>query len=237
MTMMSRAHPDPERLAALAGPDPDALADRELTEHVAACAECEREVRDLSSLRAALAELPDLAPSRPLQLVPPVATPAAQAGWRVAFRRAFAPVAVAGMVLLVVGGIGATGSLGPADAQRLIPLSVLSAARPAAEEAPTEPEVTSTDRGAAPAATVPADRGEVGALAPTPDAEGGAAAGEDDPDASLGEETPASAPGDDLMADTTVTSGWILLAMVGLGLLVMAFVLRLAAPKAAAAGR
>ncbi len=117
-------------------------------------------------LRSALAELPDLAPSRPLQLVPPVSAQAAPAGWRVAFRRAFAPVAIAGVVLLVVGGIGATGSLGPADAQQLIPLSFQSAARPAAEDA--APEITSTDRAAAPGATAPAVTDEVGALAPTP---------------------------------------------------------------------
>ena len=233
MTMMSPAHPDPERLAALAGSDSEALADATLTDHVAGCVMCGQQVRELSSLRSALAELPDLAPSRPLQLVPPVSIPAAPAGWRVAFRRAFAPVAIAGVVLLVVGGIGATGSLGPADAHLVLPFQ--PAARQAAEEAP--PEVTSTDEVAAPGATVPAEP-EVGAMAPTPFAESGAAgAAEDDSETSRGEETPAPAAGNDLLAETTITSGWILVALVGLGLLVVALVLRLVAVKPAASGR
>jgi hypothetical protein len=235
MTMMSPAHPDPERLAALAGADPEALADSTLTDHLAGCLTCGQQVRELSSLRAALAELPDLAPSRPLQLVPAVSAPAAQAGWRIALRRAFAPVAVAGMVLLLVGGIGATGSLGPADAQQLIPLPFQSAARPAAEDA--LPDATSTDERAAPAATAPADT-DAGALAPTPDSVGGAAGGaEGDSDGSHAEGTPAPVQGNDLLAETTVTSGWILVALVGLGLLVVALVLRLAAVKPTVPGR
>jgi hypothetical protein len=221
MTMISPAHPDPERLSALAGADAEALADRELTDHVASCTVCEREVRDLTTLRAALTELPDLAPSRPLQYVPPVAAPAPQAGWRVAFRRAFAPMAVAGMVLLLVGGIGATGSLGAADAQRLFPLQ-FQAAGPGTQA--ENPEIT-TDGGAAevPAAS---DNG-AGALGPTPTTDEGAAAGEDDPD-SRGEETPTAAPVNDLEGSTTVVSGWILMAALGLVLLVGAFVLRIA---------
>ncbi len=164
MTMNSAAHPDPERLSALAGADTDALADRDLTDHVAGCTVCEREVRDLTMLRSALAQLPDVAPSRPLQYVPPVAAPAPQAGWRVAFRRAFAPMAVAGMVLLLVGGIGATGSLGAADAQRLFPVT-FQAAGP---EAPAgEPEIT-TDSGGAEAPVPAASDNQVGALGPTP---------------------------------------------------------------------
>ena len=86
--------------------------------------------------------------------------------------------------------------------------------------------------------TTPAVTDEAGALGSTPSSEGGAAAGgDDDPDTSPGEEMPASAPGDDLAADTTTTSGWILLAVVGLGLLAVAFVLRLAAPKPVPARR
>jgi hypothetical protein len=222
MTMFSPAHPDPERLSALAGADDDALADRELTEHVASCTVCERQVRDLTTLRAALTELPDLAPSRPLQYVPPVAAPASQSRWRVAFRRAFAPMAVAGMVLLLVGGIGATGSLGAADAQRLFPVS-FQAAGP--ETVAENPEITNDDS-SAPA--VPAASGnDIGALGPTPTVDEGAAGGENDPD-SRGEETPTAPPGNDLEGTTTVVSGWILMAAVGLVLLVLAVVLRIA---------
>jgi hypothetical protein len=221
MTMISPAHPDPERLSALAEADAEALADRELTNHVAGCTVCEREVRDLTALRAALTELPDLAPSRPLQYVPPVVAPAPQAGWRIAFRRAFAPMAVAGMVLLLVGGIGATGSLGAADAERLFPLQ-FQAAGPGTQA--ENPEIA-TDGGAAEAPAA-SDNG-VGAMGPTPTADEGAAAGEDDPD-SRGEETPTAPPGNDLEGTTTVVSGWILMAAVGLMLLVAAFVLRIA---------
>jgi hypothetical protein len=219
MTMNSPAHPDPERLSALAGTDPEALSDRELTDHVASCTVCEGEVRDLTTLRAALTELPDLAPSRPLQYVPPVAAPAPESGWRVAFRRAFAPMAVAGMVLLLVGGFGATGSLGAADAQRLLP--VFQAAGPGTQAA--DPEIA-TDGG--PAEVPAASDNGVGALGPTPNDEGGAAGGEDDPD-SRGEETPTAAPGHDFEGTTTVVSGWILMAALGLVLLVGAFVLRI----------
>ena len=231
MTMNSVAHPDQERLSALAGADADALADRGLTDHVAGCAICEREVHDLITLRAALAELPDLAPSRPLQYVPPVVAPAPQAGWRVAFRRAFAPVAVAGMVLLLVGGIGATGSLGAADAQRMFPLQ-FQAAGPGTQEANPD---TATDGGAEAPAPAASDN-QVGAMGPTPNAEEGAGGGEDDP-STRGEETPAAAPGNDLEgAGTTVVSGWILMAVAGLVLLVVALALRYAGRRPSARG-
>jgi hypothetical protein len=222
MTMNSRVHPDPERLAALAGADTDALADRELTDHVAGCAVCEREVHHLTTLRAALAELPDLAPSRPLQYLPPVAAPTPQAGWRMVFRRAFAPMAVAGMVLLLVGGIGATGSLGAADAQRLFPVTFQAAGPTSPAE---NPEVT-TDGGGVPEAPAASDN-QVGALGPTPTVDEGAAAGEDDPD-SRAEETPGAAAGNDFEATGVAVSEWVLMAAAGLVLLVAAVVLRIA---------
>ena len=224
MTMMHAAHPDPERLAALAGGDADAQADRGVTEHVAACATCDRQVRELGAMRMALAELPDLTPSRPLHYVPPVAAPTSP-GWRVAFRRAFAPLAVAGMVLLLVGGVGATGSLGPATAQRLF--NIMPAAAPAAEEG--GPEVTAGGGAASPlVAESPADRvtdSGVGAMGPTP--AGQEEAGEDD----QGSEGEPTTRGEDLEMETGGTSGWLVLGAVGLGLLVLAFVLRAAAPR------
>jgi hypothetical protein len=238
MTMMPPAHPDPERLAALAGGDADATADHALTAHVAGCAECGSQVQGMTALRAALAELPDLTPSRPLQLVPPVAAPPQPAGWRVTFRRAFAPVAVGGMVLLLVGGIGATGALGPADVQRLFVMSQAASGdsgspeRPANEEA--APGVTSSDGGGlAPLATVPAtrgvDNGIVGEDGSSPDPAEAPGGGEDNA-STRGEAAPEPPASEDLDSSVTV-SGWVLLAVIGLGLLVLAFVLRIAGPK------
>lgn len=226
MTMMHAAHPDPERLAALAGDDAEARADRGLVEHLESCAACERQVREMGAMRIAIAQLPDLAPSRPLQYVPPVAAPA-PSGWRPAFRRAFAPLAVAGAALLLVGSIGATGALGPADAQRLF--NFMPAAAPAQQDG--QPEIT-TDSGAAPPALLesPAGRetdsgGGVGVMGPTP--AGHEAAGEDDE----GTEGEPTTYGEDLDAQSAGANGWLVLAAVGLGLVLLAFFLRGAAPK------
>jgi hypothetical protein len=231
MTMPNAAHPDPERLSALAGNDADARADSALVAHVTSCDACDRQVRELGSLRMALAEMPDLAPSRPLQYVPPVAA-SAPSGWRVAVRRAFAPMAVAGMALLLVGGIGATGVLGPADAQQLLPL--FSAARPATEGA----QDSNGDGGApvAPTATNPPDRG-VNSLGPSPlgEAAGGENGGVDEQP-----EPPAEEPavqGGDTDEGSPVTSGWVVVAALGAGLLVLAVVLRAAAPSRARTAR
>jgi hypothetical protein len=110
MSMQNPIHPDDERLAAYAGHEPDVLADASLREHLAECERCAGLVRELTELRSALAELPDLAPSRPLQLLPPVAEPAAGAGaW---WRRLTAPALAAGAGLVLVGAVGFSGVLG-----------------------------------------------------------------------------------------------------------------------------
>jgi anti-sigma factor RsiW len=100
-------HPDDELLSALAGRDPDAGTDAALAGHIAACARCADLVAELGALRASLAELPDLAPSRPLRLVPPVgeAQPATDrlGGW---VRRLFAPALALGGVMVMVGAVG-----------------------------------------------------------------------------------------------------------------------------------
>jgi hypothetical protein len=108
MTMQHPIHPDDERLAALAGDDPEVAADAALRAHVDSCDRCGPMVLDLASLRTALGELPDLVPSRPLQLLPPVAEPKAAAGggW---LRRLAGPAMAAGLVLVVVGAIGTSG--------------------------------------------------------------------------------------------------------------------------------
>lgn len=246
MSMSTPSHPDPERLAALAGADPDALSDRELGAHVAACDSCGPQVRDLTALRAALAELPDLAPSRPLRLLPPVAEPAASSGWRIAFRRAFAPVAVAGMVLLLVGSVGATGVLGPADANELLSRFSLGASAPVPAEAPASYADSGADEGLAPASAAPgaADslaaspegtRSPVGpAASPSPMAEGQSA-----PTDSTAQAIGETATGRD---SGTVTiedrAGWIAAALLGIGLLGLALLLRRsAAPAESGASR
>jgi hypothetical protein len=110
MTMQHPIHPDDERLAALAGDDADATADAGLREHVSGCDRCGPMVAELRQLRAALAQLPDMVPSRPLQLVPPVAAaePRPATGW---LRRMAAPMVAAGAGLVFIGVVGTSGVL------------------------------------------------------------------------------------------------------------------------------
>jgi hypothetical protein len=107
--MLIPNHPDDERLSALASRDSDATADATLAAHVSSCIRCTGLVNELGALRLALADLPDLAPSRPLQLVPPVDADHAVdrvGGWA---RRFFAPVLVSGAALVLVGVVGTAG--------------------------------------------------------------------------------------------------------------------------------
>jgi hypothetical protein len=106
--MLTQNHPDDERLSALASHDDDAVADASLTSHVDSCDRCAGLVSELGLLRASLAELPDVAPSRPLRLLPPVTEPASGTadrlgGW---VRRFFAPALAAGAALAMVGLVG-----------------------------------------------------------------------------------------------------------------------------------
>lgn len=100
-------HPDDERLAALV----DAEADTSLREHVATCERCRALVADLRTLRTALADLPDIAPSRPMRLLPAVDEPRRSRVGGVA-RRLFAPALIGGLALGVVGGAGSLSTLG-----------------------------------------------------------------------------------------------------------------------------
>jgi hypothetical protein len=111
MTMQHESHPHDERLAALAGADPEATDDRSLRAHVAGCDRCRAVVDDLALLRSALAELPDLRPSRPLQLLPPAAEPVKRPGALGLLRRLSAPALAAGAALILVGTVGSTGIL------------------------------------------------------------------------------------------------------------------------------
>jgi hypothetical protein len=106
--MLNSNHPDDERLSALASRDDDAVADPDLAAHVTTCDRCADLVAELAVLRASLAELPDLAPSRPLRLLPPVeeARPGVAdrlGGWA---RRLFAPALTVGAALAMVGLVG-----------------------------------------------------------------------------------------------------------------------------------
>jgi hypothetical protein len=105
--MLNQNHPDDERLSALASRDADATDDATLTAHVSSCDRCTGLVDELGELRLALSELPDLAPARPLQLIPPVAasepTTDRVGGWA---RRFFAPVLASGAALALIGVIG-----------------------------------------------------------------------------------------------------------------------------------
>jgi anti-sigma factor RsiW len=103
MTMQNQNHPDDERLSALAGGDPEATGDTALRAHLESCDRCTSLLRELGELRLALAQLPDMAPSRPLQLIPPVTERAASGGW---LRRLAAPAMAAGAAMVVIGGVG-----------------------------------------------------------------------------------------------------------------------------------
>ncbi len=101
--MLNLNHPDDERLSGLASHDTDARADSSLTAHVSNCDRCTDLVSELGALRASLAELPDLVPSRPLRLLPEVEASPSSAGW---VRRIFAPMLTAGAALALVGMVG-----------------------------------------------------------------------------------------------------------------------------------
>lgn len=105
--MLIPTHPDPERLSALASGETDATADVSLSEHLSSCDRCTDLLDELGAIRMSLAELPDIAPHRPLRLLPEAAADPAAAdrlgGWA---RRVFAPVLTAGATLAMVGLIG-----------------------------------------------------------------------------------------------------------------------------------
>ena len=232
--MLIPNHPDDERLSALASRDTDATADAGLMEHVASCARCTELVDELGSLRMALAELPDLAPSRPLRLVPAAEddrSPDRLGGWA---RRFFAPLLASGAALALVGVIGtAAPSLGGFGAA--------SGVAPIAQEEAAE----------APAASTPGDMAEGSAAGLEPaTAEGGAGESRDSStlsashdaagDGSLGvASAPASvgAGGQDEAARTTLEterSPWPMVLFAGVALMVGAGLMRwILAPRPA----
>src|SRR5918992_2094130 len=107
-------HPDDERLSALAGADPQAASDAALRSHVAGCDRCATLVDELSRLPAALATLPDVAPPRPLHLLPAAVErePSLAERAAVVVRRVFAPVLATGAVVALVGAVETAGDVG-----------------------------------------------------------------------------------------------------------------------------
>lgn len=205
--MHDQTHPDDERLDALAAGDSDATGDLGLRGHIDGCERCRAVVHDLAVLRVALAELPDLRPTRPLQLLPPVGeTGTAHGGW---MRRLVAPALVLGGAMVLLGAVNLGG--GSAGAPALFG----EAAEPAA---------------AAPSATVQRSGG--GAEAPVPassEAAGGPAyVSSDDYQASSGGRQPTDATGD--RGDERVATGnglpGLPLLAGGLVLIVGALILR-----------
>ena len=137
-------HPDDERLAALAGADPEVARDDSLRAHVAGCDRCRSLVEELTRLRAALAELPDLAPPARLRAfrIPEETLPRPSFGGRFTqiLRRAMAPAMLAGASIAIVGAVGVSGILGPAG-----DLAVgMPAAAPAGDAAGGAAEVRAT---------------------------------------------------------------------------------------------
>ncbi len=135
MTMDPMTHPDDARLAALADNEPEARTDGALLAHVGDCTHCSTVVAELRALQTALSELPDLVPSRPLRLLPPVGEPEGRrAGLFGTVRRLAAPALATGLLLIVVGAVGSAGSLvgGSAGAAPVMRELASGAARAAA---------------------------------------------------------------------------------------------------------
>lgn len=225
--MLIPNHPDDERLSALASRDDDALADTNLTSHVATCPRCTELVSEIGALHASLAELPDLAPHRPLRLLPPVADAPAAGGGGSWVRRLFAPAMTAGAALAMVGLIGTTAPLlggmassGAAPAQD-------SAAEGGAEHVASSFARTFTTEEAAPAA----EGGGVAAQSPY-EVEDGATRAHADASALPSDEAedfyaPTTGGDEDLDAGLAAErSPWPMVLFAGIALIIGALLLR-----------
>ncbi len=224
--MLIPNHPDDERLSALASRDDDALADPKLTSHVSTCPRCTELVTELGALRASLAELPDLAPDRPLRLLPPVAdAPAASGGGWV--RRLFAPAMTAGAALAMVGLIGTTAPLLGGMAS-----SGAAPVQDSAAEGGAEHAVSSLSQAVSTEDTAPAAEG-AGAAAQSPDeAEDGESRANGDASARASGEVenfyaPQTGGDDDVDASLPAErSPWPMVLFGGVALIIGALLLR-----------
>ena len=89
-------------------------------------------VEDLRTLRSALAELPDIPPSRPLRFLPPIPEPTTtRPVWLGVLRGITAPAMAIGVIMILVGAIGTTGigSLGAGGAAPALTSSGAGAAQ------------------------------------------------------------------------------------------------------------
>ena len=230
--MLNQNHPDDERLSALASHDTDATADTTLTAHVSACDRCNELVSDLGVLRVALAALPDLQPSRPLRLLPPVEAEASGVdrlgGWA---KRFFAPVIASGAALALVGVIGTAapaldqiapggGADGGAESGAILEFAAPSAA---AEEPATVTDLDADGAGGQESAASPL----VAAERTSPSAD---EAGEpDDVDALSGDVRDEAVRG----AVTSERSPWPMVLFAGVALIIAALGMRwILAPRA-----
>jgi hypothetical protein len=224
--MLNQHHPDDERLSALASRDDDAAADAALTSHVHACARCADLVSELGVLRTSLADLPDLRPSRPLQLLPPVADDRSATGAGGWIRRLFAPALTAGAAIAMVGLIGTAapaldGVAGGGGIFQDVGTR-LSGGDSAAEE--LAPEAAESMDVAVPADGYERGDADSGAAEPS-DAALGAAGGEGttDPDASQGGVSRLETFDGQLPAER---SPWPMVLFTGVALMVAAALLR-----------
>ncbi|HEX5040144.1 MAG TPA: hypothetical protein VFW95_08430 [Candidatus Limnocylindria bacterium] len=235
--MLIPNHPDEERLSALASHDADATADRSLTDHVTGCDRCSDVVTELGALRTSLAGLPDLAPSRPLRLVPGMAAERDRAsGWA---RRLFGPLVTTGAALAFVGlvgtalpalnGMAASGGAAPLPGGAQSAASA-PAAEGGAEGAPSEAGAP-TDRAAAvPSGYVLQGNSDEGTVAPEASAEPQAVASDGDTSAFAAEDGrgTTSPTTDDLQR-----SIWPMLLFAGVALVIGALLMRwILAPRA-----
>ncbi|PZR61250.1 MAG: hypothetical protein DLM71_08775 [Chloroflexi bacterium] len=108
---MPPPHPDDELLASFQDGDLAGAAAGGVRDHLSACQRCTAVIEELGTLRIALAELPDIAPPRPLRLIPPVGEAHARQPMGLVVRRLFAPLMAVGILLAVVGGVGVAGGL------------------------------------------------------------------------------------------------------------------------------
>ena len=234
MIMPNDSHPRDERLAAYADRETDALRDRALTEHLAGCARCHLVLDDLAALRSALAELPDLAPSRPLRLIPPVPAPAVRdagrAGW---LRRLTAPVFAAGTGLVLVGAIGASGAFnGFYQAASVGAPETNSSADLRATDAPPGAEASDVEYAGGSAAQEPlaSSRGSTdgytdGSTGRSPDASPDDVTGAAESPPGKGGDPATAAPDSE---SVTAFPGFLALLLGGIALIVVAAVMRFA---------
>jgi hypothetical protein len=216
--MLIPNHPDDERLSGLAAGDPDEVADAGLSAHVASCVRCTELVNEIGALRMSLADLPDLAPSRPLRLLPPVEEPAPAEGLAGLVRRLFAPALTVGAAMAMVGLVGTASPSG-------LPTSFedLGLGRDAAA-----PQMESADGTSEPASVMDADSDTAGRERTDGDDGYAAEAPGDQQDFAAGESVDrrSGAPGAETAGLPAERSPWPMVLFTGVAVMILAGLLR-----------